>query len=153
MKFIVGLLAVMSIGALSQALAAEPEPPSPAAATPTQDSPPAQQGTSPPDLQAGAKPPVVDPNTPASATAATKASVVIKGDKPELTSDEQQLIKSGYKLEVRHGENWFCRREQVLGSRLGDKKVCGTASMLFQTRKQQQDELRGSQKYLNAGQK
>ena len=137
----------MFLGALSQAWASEPEPQSSTAPQPAQDSSPAQASPSPPDLQAGAKAPVAEENAAASANAAAKPPVVIKSDKPELTHEEDLLVKRGYKLEMRHGEKWFCRREEVLGSRLGDKKVCGTASMLYEANKEQQDDLRNSQKY------
>jgi hypothetical protein len=141
MRIIIGLLAVLSMSALSQAFSAEPEPQSSTAPQPAQDSSPAQAAPSPPDLEAGAKSPVDGKS------ADTKKAVVIKSDKPELTHDEEMLVSRGYKLEVRHGEKWFCRREQVLGSRLGDKKVCGTSSMLYQQRSDQQDELRNELKY------
>jgi hypothetical protein len=35
------------------------------------------------------------------------------GLEPGLTHDEQRLINEGYELEVRNGEKYFCRREQV----------------------------------------
>jgi hypothetical protein len=151
MRIVIGLIVVMSMGALSQALATEPEPPSSTAPQPAQDSSPAQAAPSPPDLQAGAKAPVVDEKaaTPASATSGAKP-VVIKSTKPELTHDEELLVDRGYKLEMRKGEKWFCRREQSLGSRLAEKKVCGTASMLYQQRMNQQDDLRNELKYKTA---
>ena len=141
MRIVISLLVIMFLGALSQAWATEPEPQSSTAPQPAQDSSPAQASPSPPDLQAGAKAPVAEAN------AAAKPPVVIKSDKPELTHEEDLLVKRGYKLEMRHGEKWFCRREEVLGTRLGDKKVCGTASMLYQANKDQQDDLRNAQKY------
>jgi hypothetical protein len=153
MRIVIGLIAVMFMGALSQALATEPEPQSATAPQPAQDSNPAQTAPSPPDLQAGAKAPVVDDKAAAPASATSDAKpVVIKSDKPELTHDEQLLVNRGYKLEMRNGDKWFCRREQVLGSRLGDKKVCGTASMLYQQRTNQQDDLRNDLKYKTAPQ-
>ena len=99
-------------------------------------------------MQAGAKAPVVDEKdaAAASATAAAKPPVVIKSDKAELTHDEQLLVSRGYKLEVRNGDRVFCRREQVLGSRLGDKKVCGTASQFAQQGNNQRDDLRNELK-------
>jgi hypothetical protein len=43
---------------------------------------------------------------------------------------EKILRSKGYRLEVRHGEKMYCRNEEVLGSRLGGKKVCGTVADL-----------------------
>ncbi len=145
MRVVIGLIAVMSMGALSQALATEPEPQAATAPQPAQDSsPPAQAAPSPPDLQAGAKAPVVDEKAAATASAnsATKPSVVMKDGKPELTHDEQLLVSKGYKVQVVNGEKIFCRREEVLGSRLGEKKVCGTASQFTQQGNNQRDDLR-----------
>jgi cytoskeletal protein RodZ len=151
MRIVIGLIAVMSMGALSQALATEPEPQSATTGQPAQDaSPPAQAAPSPTDLQAGAKAPVVDEKA-ASATSATKPPVVIKSDKPELTHEEQLLVSRGYKVETHNGEKVFCRREQVLGSRLNEVKKCGTVSQLTQQGNDQRDELRAGQKVKTPG--
>ena len=149
MRVVIGLIAVMSMGALVQALATEPEPQSATAPQPAQDtSPPAQAAPSPPDLQAGAKEPVADQKAaaPASADSATKPPVVMKNGKPELTHDEQLLVNKGYKVQVVNGEKIFCRREEVLGSRLGEQKVCGTLSQFTQQGNNQRDDLRNELK-------
>ena len=150
MRVVIGLIAVMSMGALSQALATEPEPQTATAPQPAQDSSqPAQAAPSPPDLQAGAKAPVVDEKAAATASAnsATKTPVVIMKDgKPELTHDEQLLVSRGYKVQVVNGEKIFCRREQQIGSRLNEVKRCGTASQLTQQGNNQRDDLRNELK-------
>jgi hypothetical protein len=143
MRIIIGLIAILSIGALSQALASGPEPQSSAAPHPAEDASPAQTAPSPPDLQAGAKAPVAAGQAAAPASAATKQPA---GAKPELTHEEQILIRQGYKLEVRDGEKWFCKREPVLGSRLQQNKVCGTEEMLAKQRSDAQDGLQTSLK-------
>jgi hypothetical protein len=142
------LIAAISIGALSPAYAADPQQPS-AALQPAQDSTPAPAAPSPADPQAGVKPPVVDSGSMASSTsAAAKPLVGVKADKPELTYEEQRLVSKGYKLNMRNGEKWFCRRELALGSRVAAQNVCGTASMLLQSRTNQQNDLRDVQKKL-----
>jgi hypothetical protein len=128
---------------LSQALANGSEPQSSAAPQPTQDSSPAQAAPSPPDLQAGAKAPVVADKAAAAVPVATHQPA---GAKPELTHDERNLIRQGYKLEVRNGENWFCKREPVLGSRLQQNKECGTEQMWSKRRVEEQESLRTSLK-------
>ena len=143
MRVVVRLIAVISIGALSQALANGSEPQSSATPQPAQDSSPAQAAPSPPDLQAGAKAPVVADKA---ATAVPVATHQPAGAKPELTHDEQNLIRQGYKLEVRNGENWFCKRVPVLGSRLQQNKECGTEQMWSKRRVEEQEALRGSLK-------
>jgi len=45
---------------------------------------------------------------------------------------EKHFLAEGYKVEMRHGEKYFCRREDVLGSRLGGQKNCSTAQQLAQ---------------------
>jgi hypothetical protein len=148
MRPAIGLIVAISIGALSPAYAADPQQPS-AALQPAQDSTSAPAAPSPADLQAGVKSPVVDSSSTTSSTsAAAKPPVVVKADKPVLTDEEQRLVSKGYKLDMRNGEKWFCRRELELGSRVNAKNVCGTASMLLQSRTDQQKDLRESQKRL-----
>jgi hypothetical protein len=66
--------------------------------------------------------------------------------KPEMTREEHNLLRQGYKLEVRDGENWFCKRQPVLGSRLQQSKECGTAAMWEKQHTDEQDSLRNSLK-------
>jgi hypothetical protein len=49
---------------------------------------------------------------------------------------EKRFLSEGYKLEMHHGEKVFCRREDLLGSRLGAQKVCSTAQQLTATERQ-----------------
>ena len=46
---------------------------------------------------------------------------------------EKHFVAEGYKMEMRHGEKVFCRREEMLGSRLNAQKVCSTAEQLTRT--------------------
>ncbi|MGH8267787.1 MAG: hypothetical protein ACRETS_10735 [Steroidobacteraceae bacterium] len=53
--------------------------------------------------------------------------------KPADSADEQEekrLLSEGYRKEMRHGSVYFCRRQEVLGSRLGGELVCGTPQEL-----------------------
>jgi len=50
--------------------------------------------------------------------------------KPAIDPDEKRLISQGYKPEMRDGQKVFCRREQTLGSRLGEARHCATAEQL-----------------------
>jgi hypothetical protein len=147
MRIVIGLIAVVSMGALSQALASEPEPQSPTAAQPTtQSSGPAQTAPPPSDpLQAGAKASVAGLPVAAQASTTGKSATSSSG-KPELTHEEHNLLRQGYKLEVRDGENWFCKRRPVLGSRLQQSKECGTAAMWEKQHVDEQESLRSSLK-------
>jgi hypothetical protein len=143
MRLPIGLLTVLCIGALSAAWATEPEPKTAASgATPTSTS------------SSEASTPAPSAETPAPATSPTAASTAqnaapaAKSDKPELTHDEKLLVANGYKLEMRNGEKWFCKREQVLGSRLNATKRCGTAAMLQEVTRLGQDEIRQNQRNI-----
>jgi hypothetical protein len=139
-----GLLTVLCAGVLcQQALGDEPPAPSqpsaPAAATST-----AEQGAVPP---AGEKSAAAAPATPQNAAPSTPASTSVKpgltvvGTKPELTPLEKDILSQGYKLEMRHGEKYFCRREQQIGSRF-ETKSCNTAESIEAHRLNGQEALR-----------
>ena len=97
----------------------------------------------PPAAPAGAPAPAAvsataTPATPASAVAATQPAspakptpaVVVTAD---LDSKEKHFLAEGYKVEMHHGQKLYCRREEVLGSRLGAQKNCSTVEQLEQT--------------------
>jgi hypothetical protein len=117
MRFAVGVLLCFNAGAVSLALA-DPVATPPAAA-------PAAAASS-----ASATAPAAV--APAAATATVPA-------KPALNPDEKLLISRGYKLEMHGGQKLFCRREQVLGSRLGEQKHCGTADQLKVNQQESRD--------------
>jgi hypothetical protein len=54
-------------------------------------------------------------------------SVDVEAERDQL---EKHFLAEGYKVEMHHGEKYFCRREETLGTRLGAEKVCGTAQQL-----------------------
>jgi hypothetical protein len=101
---------------LSQALAADPTPP---AASATQTAPAAPSTA----LQPSAAKLASD-STPA-ATAGAKPDA----GKPELTAADHELMSQGYKLEMRHGEKYFCRRETIMGSHF-EQKTCNTPTSI-----------------------
>jgi hypothetical protein len=139
-------IAVLSLVALAQASATEPEPQSATAPQSAQDSSPAQVPASPPDLQTGVKTSVADGKSPAASPSAAPTSAVPKTDKPELTDSEKNLLHQGYKLEVRDGVNYFCRKEPVLGTRLRETKVCGTEESVLHRNERDQSTVRDSLK-------
>jgi hypothetical protein len=109
MRFVVGVLACIGAGILTVAVADPPPPEQPAhAASSTSTSAPAAPALSAPQS---------DRVAPAVA-------------KPAIDPEEKHLIALGYKPEMRNGEKVFCRREQTLGSRLGEAKHCATAEQL-----------------------
>jgi len=60
------------------------------------------------------------------AAAPAQDATAKKPAKSALTQGEKNLLRQGYRLEVRNGEKYFCRNEDTLGSRLHEHKVCGT---------------------------
>ena len=103
MRIAVGLLAVLSAGALTLALA---DPPTDAAAATTAAS--------------------TAPAPEATADAAVKAAA----EKAELDKDTQHFLAEGYRPEMRRGEQVYCKKETALGSRLASLKRCGTIEQL-----------------------
>ena len=93
--------------------------------------------TPPPAAASSLTPP--SPAVPESvpAPAAPTASGTGESPKAAATPDhrEQLLMARGYRAEMLNGEKVYCKTEQVLGSRIAVKKVCGTVEAL-QTREQ-----------------
>ena len=96
--------------------------------TPTPTPPPAPSEAAPASAAAEA---------PSAAAAAPTASASGESPKPAATTDhrEQLLQAKGYRLETRNGEKVYCKTEQVLGSRIAGKTVCGTVNE-WQSREQ-----------------
>jgi hypothetical protein len=140
MRLVIVLLAAVSIGPVSQVLAATAqEPPASAASQSPAEAPPA---SSAPQSAADSVP----NETPATKLrAASDPAGATRGqDQEQIGSstpvsliagdaDAQQELKvlkaAGYKPEVHGSEIWFCRKEVIMGSRF-EKKICNTADEL-----------------------
>jgi hypothetical protein len=122
MRVTAGLIIVLCTGLGSQALAAEPQPLSPPQSAPA---PTEQQSATAPGSEHSTATPAV---TPTPAVTATPAGAP-DADKAQMTREEHDLIARGYKLEIRRGERYFCRREAELGSHF-DVKTCNTAESI-----------------------
>jgi hypothetical protein len=113
MRLVVGMLACVSAGAIALADTPPSTPTQPAAASvPTTSSP-----VSSAPVPAAAPPTASSISTSQEATAATDQR-------------EKFLRLKGYRLEMHHGEKMYCRNEEVLGSRLAGRKICGTVEQL-----------------------
>jgi hypothetical protein len=117
MHVVVRLFAVMSIGALSQALATEPE--HPASTTPSQaqtSSQPAAAATPADQQPSGAKAAVAAPSTTAATAAPTDAKTAAASGQlsPELIKKAHSM---GYKIKHKGQDVYFCRNEVKMGSR------------------------------------
>ena len=84
--------------------------------------------------------PSPSPTEPATSRAASTATSTPTAPSPAASSPkettaaldprEKSLKDKGYRAESRHGEKVYCRSEEVLGSRLGARRICGTVAQL-----------------------
>ena len=123
MRFVGGVLACIGVGGISLALA------DPSTTTSAPSAPSAPAAPSAPTAAAPAAAPVAPaPATPQAARAAAATAAI--------DPEERHLLAEGYRMQMRHGEKVFCRREEILGSRLEGKLSCSTAAQLKATRDQ-----------------
>ena len=139
MRFHILALAVLGVGSLALAVAAEPAPatqPERAAAPAAVVSDSASAATSAAkEIPASAPAP-----SPATTPAAPKAAT------PELSPAESRLINLGYKPQMRNGEKVYCRREAPMGSRISSGQHCGTVAELEATTQVSREGLERSQR-------
>ncbi|MDE2136543.1 MAG: hypothetical protein KGJ68_03840 [Gammaproteobacteria bacterium] len=77
------------------------------------------------DPPAASSPTAASPAAAPASTASTPAAA-----KPADEADVRHLLAEGYKPEMHHGEEVYCRKDGVLGSRLSTVKTCGTVKEL-----------------------
>jgi len=135
MRLVVGLLLSVTVGGASVALA---DPPATPAAPPAAQAPAATTATPP-----------ATPNAPATPAKDASSSNVVIQSTPEVEVLEKHFLAEGYKMEMHHGEKYFCRREEELGTRLGGQKVCGTAQQLQATEREAQAAYQRGQSQQN----
>jgi hypothetical protein len=140
MRFDILALAVLGIGSLALAVAAEPAP----ATQPERTAAPAAVVTdSAPSATSAAK--ELPASSPAAATA-TNSTPAAKAAAPELSPPENRLINLGYKPQMRNGEKVYCRREAPMGSRISSGQHCGTVAELEATTQVSREGLERSQR-------
>jgi hypothetical protein len=139
MRAVVGMAVMISVVSAAHVAASEPDPPSSEVPQSSQGMSSAPTASPPSEPAPSAKP---EEKTSAAADAAHTSDTL----KTELTPDEKNLLRQGYKLEVRSGVKYFCRTEGTLGSRLHDHKVCGTEEAILGRNKRNQDDVRDSLK-------
>lgn len=140
MRLVIGILACVGAGAITLADTPPPTPTQSAASnvsTAVSPAAPAATATSAPATAATTEP----------ATAATPPTTSATGASHETTTAiaprEKLLRLKGYRLETRNGEKMYCRNEEVLGSRLAGRKVCGTVEEI-ESRERISQEMVGS---------
>jgi hypothetical protein len=119
MRLVFGFLAMIGAGAIAVA-----DPPS---QTPTQS---AASAASP-------APSATAPTAAASAPHETTAAIDPR---------EKMLKAKGYHVETRNGEKYYCRSEEVMGSRVGGRKYCGTVADVADREQRSKDMAEGAQR-------
>ena len=139
MRFDILALAVLGLGSLALAAAAEPAPTTPAehAAAPA-----AAVTDSASSATSAAK--GIPASSPASS--ATNPTPAAKAAAPELSPAENRLINLGYKPQMRNGEKIYCRREAPMGSRISSGQHCGTVAELATVTQEGREGLEKSQR-------
>jgi hypothetical protein len=135
MRLWAGLLTLIGIGVVSMVLA-DPAAPAPDAAAS------APSAAAPAAAPAGA--------TPVAPAAVPTAAVITAPAEDDLL--DRHLRAEGYKVEMRNGQKVYCRKEEVIGTRLGaSTKTCNTAEQLKITEAQAHEELQRSQRQQTSG--
>jgi hypothetical protein len=95
-----------------------------------------------------ADPPSAAPTLPAAvaATPSTSAASAPHATPAAIDPREKMLKAKGYHLEMRNGEKYYCRSEEVLGSRVGGRKFCGTVADLADREQRSKDMAEGAQR-------
>lgn len=89
---------------------------------------------------------------PASTVTAPAATIPSSGAAAATDGSERGATKVGdYKLVVRDGQDYYCRRQGATGSRVAAKEVCLTKSQLQTMREGSQDALRDMQAPAGTG--
>jgi hypothetical protein len=84
--------------------------------------------------------------TPPAATPPTAAASAPHETTAAIDPRERMLKAKGYHLETRNGEKFYCRNEEVLGSRVGGRKFCGTVAGLADREQRSKDMAEGAQR-------
>ncbi len=135
---------ILSVACLSQQANADDSPAAAQSAAPTTTTAAATSAESSATPAAGEKGAALGAEqkaAPEAESSSLKPGVTVVGAKPDLTPQDKELIARGYKLEMRQGEKYFCRREQQLGSRF-EVKTCDTAQSIEARRAESQEAVR-----------
>jgi hypothetical protein len=159
MSAVIRLSFVICTCAIAQAFAQSPasvEPEHPVSQSPatadaaSQPTAPAQSSpadnTAKPDISDKA-PATQSPNATANAPASSGATKTVLVDKTLTNAQVKQLLAKGYRPQGRGDNVYYCRREQVLGSRF-EQKVCKTADQITRAELDSQEIAENARKGL-----
>jgi hypothetical protein len=137
MRVTVGFLFVLCAGVMTRALAGDPTPPPP---SPTPSATTAPASAAP---QSATAPAAADSSA---AKPAEVAAADVEKEKATVDAKDKELKSRGYKMQMRNGEKWFCRREAPMGSRL-EVMECNTAESIYAKEASSQEMVRRMQIY------
>lgn len=86
------------------------------------------------------------PAAPETSTATPRSVTVTATLQSSEDQWERHLLAKGYHMEMRDGQKMFCRREDQLGTRLGNAKACSTPQTLKAAEDRTQDAAHDIQK-------
>jgi hypothetical protein len=143
MRFAVAMLICLGVGPIALA-DAPPPPPTPPAAAASSLTP---ASAAAPESERTQAPPQVAPASAAAAPAT--ASPAAESPKPAATTDPRvkQLLAKGFRPETRNGEKVYCKTEEVIGSRIATKRVCGTVDELQSREQNYKDAAQSAQQH------
>ncbi|MFZ0007291.1 MAG: hypothetical protein WAK94_03530 [Steroidobacteraceae bacterium] len=134
MRFLGAILATLAAASLTPCLADPPASPAAAASQPAPATTPAPAPTTSQPAAPAAK-------TAASSSAAPTAKADTANEQQDA-ADEKQLLVQGFTPEMHNGTKIWCKREEQIGSRLGNRvKTCGTAEELALRQRQAQQQF------------
>jgi hypothetical protein len=139
MRFAIGALACAA--AVNVALA---DPPSPPASPPAAASASTPAATSSPATSTSTAAPAQSAAPAESTAAATKSAV-------DRDKDIEHFTQEGFKPEMRHGQELYCRKDTVIGSRLASQKTCGTIDELKLMEMQSRSNMEQAQQRQSGG--
>jgi len=109
------------------------------------------------NLALAADPPAVPAapatSAPAAAAEASKSAVAAaeKPKAPEMDPREKHFRAEGYQVREKGGQKLFCKREEVLGSRLAPSMRCATAEALAAREDQDKQAAEHAQRAARTG--
>jgi hypothetical protein len=127
-----GALACLGAGVLSLALADPPATPAAAPASAPTAASPATAAT-------------------AATTAATPAPAAKAAAAPEMGQIERHFRAEGYSVRMKDGDKLYCKREDVLGTRLSGSVKCYTAEALKAREDADQQSAENAQRAARTG--
>jgi hypothetical protein len=118
------------------------------------NAPPADQSATPPVTTPSSSQPAATPaeqsTTSAQAAPAAADGTAAAGTPPSGVGNpdliDKRLRAQGYKPEMRHGEKYYCRVTDTLGSRVQPVKACSTAEAILRKEQEAKDLLQWAQR-------